>query len=103
MPWRSTDAGDSFAPLKTPELENSAVIAPASDTTAVIAQGAQDKLLRTTDSGATWASVAVSPVNVSFVGFTDEDTGSALARGDTTTVLWRSHDGGATWATVPMR
>lgn len=100
--WRSTDAGDSFASLKTPELENSALIAPASDTTAVIAQGA-DKLLRTTDAGATWSSIAASPSDVSFVGFTDASTGSALARGSATTALWRSHDGGATWAIVPIR
>lgn len=98
--WRSTDAGDSFSSLKTPELVNSALIAPASDTVAVIAQGVDDKLLRTTDAGATWTTVAESPEDVSFVGFTDANVGSALTSNGK---LWRSTDGGASWAVVPVR
>jgi hypothetical protein len=97
--WRSTDTGESFASLKTPELVNSALIAPASDTTAVIAQGTEEKLLRTTDAGATWSPVARSPEDVSFIGFTDASTGAALARNGT---LWRTTDGGASWAVVPI-
>jgi photosystem II stability/assembly factor-like uncharacterized protein len=101
--WRSSDAGDSFSSLKTPELVNSALIAPASDTTAVIAEAVNEKLLRTTDAGSNWSTVPKSPENVSFIGFTDASVGSALAHSGADTVLWRTTDGGATWVIVPVR
>jgi photosystem II stability/assembly factor-like uncharacterized protein len=99
--WRSTDTGQTFTQLKTQELVNSALVAPASDTTAVIAN-LDHKLLRTTDGGGTWSTVAESPQNTFFVGFTDAETGSALSSDGSHNVLWRSTDGGATWSVVPV-
>jgi photosystem II stability/assembly factor-like uncharacterized protein len=101
--WRSTDTGQTFAQLKTPPLENAAIIAPASDTTAVIGGNDGRKLLRTTDGGATWSTLAKSPLNTFFIGFTDAQTGSALSSDGSHNVLWRSTDGGATWSIVPIR
>ena len=56
--FRSTDGGSQWKALSAGELENSALLAPASDTTAVIQPAEQGELLRTDDGGATWQPVA---------------------------------------------
>jgi photosystem II stability/assembly factor-like uncharacterized protein len=110
--FRSSDGGSQWEPLHVGELENSALLAPASDTTAVIQPAQQGELLRTDDGGATWP--AITPAGASgswwsWIGFTDEGTGSALEQGDAPAnwpwpngpypeQLWRTADGGATWS-----
>ena len=81
--FRSTDGGAQWSTLRRGELENSALLAPASDTTAVIQPSAQGQLLRTSDGGATWQSVYPSGSGDFWwwwTGFTDSNTGSALVR-----------------------
>ncbi|MGH9104730.1 MAG: WD40/YVTN/BNR-like repeat-containing protein [Acidimicrobiales bacterium] len=98
---RSTDGGAHWQPMATGELENSALLAPASDTTAVLQPSGQGQLLRTTDGGSTWQPVTKGPSNGywAWVGFTDASTASGLwASGGSGNQLWRSTDGGATWA-----
>jgi hypothetical protein len=108
--WRSTDGGITFTRLTTPPLVNSAVLAPASQDTAVLARnGARSGLLRTTDGGSTWTA-ASTPGTATFapwIGFTDAHVGAALVQtvGDPSEkieiqVLWRTTDGGAHWSTV---
>lgn len=111
--WRSTDGGAQWQQLSSVgELPNSAVLAPASDTTAVVAPSPEGYLLRTTDGGATWEVVhAGSPgYSWAWAGFTDAATGAALEvsgsvpagwpwpHGPFPEQLWRSDDGGATWS-----
>jgi hypothetical protein len=115
--FRSTDGGAQWVGLTSAgELVNSAVLAPASDTTAVIEPSSQGPLLRTTDGGASWANVppTVSPGSSgawwSWIGFTDSLTGSALLVAGSTPAdwpwpdgpspesLWRTDDGGLTWS-----
>jgi photosystem II stability/assembly factor-like uncharacterized protein len=103
--WRSTTGGSTFKRLRTPELVNSAQLAPASADTAVLERGVSAPLLRTTDGGKTW-SRAKTPGRVTdylFIGFTDPRVGAAVVqtRGQTT-ALWRTTDAGATWSTVPL-
>ncbi len=97
--WRSTDGGATFRPLKAPVMANSAALAPASATTAVLARnGAGARLLRTTDGGRSWRP-AVSPafVSASCIDFESARIGYALAGG-----LWRTRDGGAHWRAVQV-
>jgi hypothetical protein len=112
--FRSTDGGAHWQALSaTGELENSAVLVPASDTVAVLESSSQSQLLRTTDGGASWKSVSSpggSGLYLSWAGFTDESTGSALLsetnapanwpwpNGPSPEQLWRTTDGGATWS-----
>jgi photosystem II stability/assembly factor-like uncharacterized protein len=111
--FRSTDGGAQWSTLPVGELENSALMAPASDTTAVIEPSAQGQLLRTSDGGATWQSVFPSGGGQfwwSWAGFTDSDTGSALRsqssapsgwpypNGPFPQQLYRSLNGGMTWS-----
>lgn len=105
--WRSTDGGVTFNPLKTRGLVNSADLAPASDTVAVLAaNGAAAPLLRTTDGGASWSVVRGTRKAAfwPFVGFTDTSVGAAIvALPDAkTNLLWRTSDGGKTWFDVPF-
>ena len=101
---RSTDGGLTFRRVPTPQLANSAVLAPASRDTAVLARnGARSRLLRTTDGGATWRAARTPGrvVFVAWIGFTDARVGAALVQ--TTSgahVLWRTRDGGARWSAV---
>jgi hypothetical protein len=103
--WRSTDGGANFTPLAFDRLANSAVLAPASDTTAVLApNGAGAPLMRTTDGGKSWRAVPGS-IRVSdwgFIGFTDARTGSAIVQIGSAPInaLWRTRDGGSRWANV---
>lgn len=105
--WRSTNGGISFARLRTRPLVNSAEIAPASATTAVLARGGNAGLLRTTDGGKTWRvpKMPGRATSVLFVGFTDARVGAALVETGydastktQLTALWRTTDGGATWS-----
>jgi hypothetical protein len=100
--WRSVDGGATFTPLKTRALVNSAALAPASDSTAVLsANGAGAPLLRTANGGATWRPV-VTPKgggDVFWLGFTDARVGVAI--GDDGG-LWRTTDGGLAWSRVRL-
>ena len=110
--WRSTNGGLSFAHLRTRELVNSAEIAPASATTAVLARGGNAGLLRTTDAGKTWRAPKTPghAKSILFVGFTDARVGAALVETgyDASTktqlsALWRTTDGGAMWSAVRIK
>jgi photosystem II stability/assembly factor-like uncharacterized protein len=102
--WRSNDGGISFGRLRTPQLVNSAALAPASADTAVLSRnGAGTGLLRTTDGGAHWTAATVPGPEtfVPFVGFTDADVGAALVQtASEHQELWRTTDGGARWSRV---
>jgi hypothetical protein len=101
--WRSTDGGVTFTGLKTPPLVNSATIAPASATTAVLARnGATTRLLRTTDGGRAWRRPAAPPPAgfTPFAGFTDAKVGYVLVQAGTRQALWRTADAGAHWYRV---
>ena len=106
--WRSTNGGVSFAPLKTHGLANSARLAPASGTAAVLApNGAGAPLLRTTDGGSTWRPVPGS-AKVSdwlFIGFTDARVGAAIVQIGNAQInsLWRTTDGGASWSELRLK
>lgn len=103
--WRSTNGGISFARLRTPQLVNSAQLAPASADVAILARGGNTRLLRTTDGGKTWSAPKTPGrfAYVLFVGFTDARVAAAVVqiRGETT-ALWRTTDAGATWSTVRL-
>ncbi len=106
---RSTNGGISFARLRTPPLVNSAQVAPASESTAVLARGVGGRLLRTTDGGKTWNAPKTpgGAKDIVWLGFTDARVGAALAQTGydasaktEVTALWRTTDGGATWSKV---
>jgi hypothetical protein len=103
---RSTDGGIRFKPLRTPPLVNSAQLAPASATVAVLARGdARFSLLRTTNAGRTWTRAATprGATYAAFIGFTDAKVGAAIVQlGATRTALWRTSDSGAHWHTVRL-
>ena len=110
--WRSANGGISFAHLRTPPLVNSAQLASASATTALLARGGNTGLLRTTDGGKTWRAPKTprGAKSIVFVGFTDARVGAALVETgyDTSaktqvTALWRTTDGGAIWTAVRVR
>jgi photosystem II stability/assembly factor-like uncharacterized protein len=110
--WRSTNGGVSFDRLRTPPLVNSAQLAPASATTAVLDRGVAARLLRTNDGGKTWKSPKTPgrATDVVWVGFTDARVGVALLQTGydvsaktEITALWRTTDGGASWSIVRIR
>ncbi len=111
--FRSTDSGAHWATLSVGELENSALLAPASDSSAVIEPTDQGQLLRTSNGGTSWQSVypaGSGAFSWTWAGFTDSSTGSALRlessppagwpfpNGPFPEQLWRSSDGGMTWS-----
>jgi len=110
--FRSTDGGAQWSTLAVGELDNSALLAPVSDTAAVIEPSAQGEFLRTSNGGSTWQTVYPSGDGTfwwSWAGFTDSSTGSALRTENNTPAgwpfpngpspeqLWRSSNGGTTW------
>jgi hypothetical protein len=103
--WRSTDGGLTFAAVKGPPLVNSAVLAPASASTAMLARnGAGKPLLRTTDAGARWtpAHTPATPDDCLWIGFTDADVGAAIVQIHRKQELWRTTNGGADWSAVSL-
>lgn len=107
--WRSTDGGASWSGAGTkPSMDNSALLAPAGATTAVVEPGPDGQLLRTTDGGSSYTQVSAATPGYwwSWMGFTTSAVGSALrvsqkqsARpGPPIEQLWRTYDGGVTWA-----
>jgi photosystem II stability/assembly factor-like uncharacterized protein len=101
---RSTDGGRSFRPLRTPQLVNSARLAPAFDRTAVLAaNGAGRPVYRTTDSGTTWRPLPQRGKDNYWydVTFTGRRVGEALVQvGARSAAVWRTTDGGATWSKI---
>jgi hypothetical protein len=99
---RSTDGGTTFAQLKTRPLVNSAQLAAASTSTAVLfGNGAGLRPMRTTDGGASWrpARVPKRLIDVFHATFVDSRVGFVLAQtGPTRQELWRTADGGASWS-----
>jgi len=111
--WRSTDAGAQWQSLSTGSpLPNSALVAPASASDAVLAPVGEGQLSITTDGGTTWQPVP-NTVTTGFwvwAGFTDSSTGSALSsassappewpwpNGPLPEQLWRTSNGGASWS-----
>ena len=106
--FRSDDAGATWSPLHTGrELVNSAQIAPADDSTAILETGDQTELLHTTDAGATFASVhSVGSGFWTSIGVIGARTVSGLrvnqTHGGSRAQLIRSKDGGAHWG-APVR
>jgi hypothetical protein len=102
--FRSTDGGATFTQLRTRPLVNSAQLAAASGSTAVLfGNGAGLRPMRTTDGGASWkpARTPSRPIDVFHVVFVDSRVGFALAQtGPERQVLWRTADGGARWSEV---
>jgi photosystem II stability/assembly factor-like uncharacterized protein len=100
---RSADGGASFTRLDAPPLVNSAAIAPASGSVAVLARnGAASRLVRTTNGGATWTSTAGPRGYWLDVAFADAQVGEALVQDGTSLTLWRTTDGGARWSRVRL-
>ena len=103
---RSTDGGLSFTPLHTPQLVNSARLAPASDETAVLATNSTGRPLRSADGGATWRTVAWAQrdrCSSTNVVFSDARTGEALRVCPRSATVWRTTDGGAAWSKIQQR
>jgi photosystem II stability/assembly factor-like uncharacterized protein len=116
--WRTADGGSLWSqipghplPGLNGGLPNSLQLVPASDTVAVLVPGGNERLLRSTDAGRTFAPLPFPPKSqsVAWIGFTDPRTGSALVSGSGPPVgperlgsetLWRSPDGGVHWRAV---
>lgn len=110
---RSTNGGATFPPLQdNQQFVNSATLAAASSTTAVIGAlaGGRNALYLTTDGGRTFQRTGptlTSEAGVwAFVGFTDATHGAAIATTSSATgnpagsALYRTIDGGHTWFAV---
>jgi photosystem II stability/assembly factor-like uncharacterized protein len=110
--WRSTDGGATFRQLRTPELVNSAQLAPASArVAALVGSGEPTRVLFTADGGATWARATTPPGAraVIWLGFAGARVGYGLAqRGRSAranvddVALWRTTDGGASWSRTAL-
>src|SRR5919204_224219 len=105
--------GVSFTQLKTEALANSARLAAASGTTAVLfGNGAGSRLMRTTDGGASWkpARTPRIPSDVWSLAFTSSRVGFALVQTGWDAkkkverqMLWRTTDAGARWSELQIR
>jgi photosystem II stability/assembly factor-like uncharacterized protein len=113
----STNGGRTFPGFRSfhdpggvhlPLLTNGAQMFPSSAHAAVLYQGAQGPLLRTTDLGTRWTDVRNTARigQVLWLGFATSRVGAALfatrSHPDQAS-FWRTTDGGATWLSVPIR
>jgi hypothetical protein len=94
--------------LHLPLLTNGAAIVPRSTHAAVLYQGAQGPLYRTTDLGRRWTRVRDTARfgQALWLDFTTSKVGAALFTGrsnENDASLWRTTDGGATWHLRPIR
>ena len=107
---RSTDGGRNWTPINNKEsMDNSAQLAPADDSTAILDPRTTAPVLRTTDGGKTFSKVRLGGSGqswVAWIGFTTPLVGSALVTYSTggpssSTIpkeeLWRTVDGGINW------
>jgi hypothetical protein len=103
---RGTDAGDRWAKVVVPaRLGYDAAIAPSGATSAVLATGTSNELLRTSDGGKTFRAVTPHGADGrwSVLRFTPSGNGGGLLVTPVATVqVWRSTNGGADW-TGPLR
>jgi len=101
---RSTDGGATFRGLASGEMTNSAQLAAADATTAIVVTGDNPTMRRTTD-GATFQPAFTPPDSTGwlYVGFTTPTIGVALSWDPPSsapfqsTTLWRTTDAGLTW------
>src|SRR5262249_5902112 len=94
--------------VRLPLLTNGAQIFPSSAHAAVLYQGAQGPLLRTTDLGKRWTDVRNTARigQVLWLEFATSRVGVALFATRShpeQASLWRTTNGGATWNSVPIR
>ena len=94
--------------LRLPLLTNGAAIVPRSTHAAVLYQGAQGPLYRTTDLGRRWTRVRHTARfgQALWLGFATSKVGAALfttRSHENEASLWRTTDGGATWHLMPIR
>jgi hypothetical protein len=95
----STDAGQHFATVSDPGIQNSASIGGVSASIAVVGQG--QSMVRSTDGGHTFTTVAGGNEQFSVVGFTTSANGFATGQpASGPAVLWRTNDAGAHWSRV---
>jgi photosystem II stability/assembly factor-like uncharacterized protein len=110
----STNGGRSFPAIRSvhdpgglrqPALVNSAQIAAASASVAVLTRGAGGAFLRTTDAGRHWSAVPRTAriKGVLWLAFTTRRVGAAVVQLRNRTVLWRTTDAGATWHSLSIR
>ncbi len=105
---RSSDGGRTWTSINKEPLNNSAKVAPADDSTAILDPGVAGALLRTTNGGQTFSQINIGNPGrsgLAWIGFTTPAVGSALVMLATgapglkvpTEQLWRTLNGGITW------
>ncbi len=99
--YRSLDGGATFAQAGAPGIANFATVAGVSSSTAV---AAAQELVRTSDGGRSFTTVAGEHADWTIRGFTTSMDGFAMARplDGTSNQLWRSDDAGAHWHEVRL-
>jgi hypothetical protein len=105
---RSSDGGATFESLDTGPVPNSARVAPADSTTAVLVNASSSAIELTTDAGASFHQVFDPPGTTGWIyaGFTTPEDCVAIATLQTvgtpypSTALWRTTDRGITWQQV---
>lgn len=108
--FRSADGGATWSALQAGQLVNSTLLAAVDATTAYLVPSPQGPMLVTTDAGKSWANAPGTTTSGnwswSWVGFTDDQTGSGLQVVPDDTPpgtpppyeLWRTTDGGSSWS-----